>query len=191
MIAGYLRISTKEQKADLQRVDIEAWAKAQGLELEEITWFVDRISGKDTNRPELKKLQKAIFSGKVETVIVWKLDRLARNKRDGETMLSDWCSKGVRVVSVTQAIDLSGVVGQIVASVLLGLAEIELSNIRERQAAGIAVAKKKGTYTGRKKGTLKADPKRAKELHKQGLKPWEIANALDVSSKTVKNYLKT
>ena len=95
----------------------------------------------------------------------------------------------MRIVSVTQQIDLSGVVGQIVASVLLGLGEIELSNIRERQAAGVAVAKKKGVYQGRKSGTTKGDPMRARALRLQGLKLKEISSALGVSKSTVIRYL--
>jgi DNA invertase Pin-like site-specific DNA recombinase len=134
-------------------------------------------------------LRKDIFAGKVKTVILWKLDRLARSKRDGETLLADWCGRNVRIVSVTQQIDLSGVVGQIVASVLLGLGEIELSNIRERQASGISVAKKKGIYQGRKSGTTKGKPARARELRSQGLKLKEVASALGVSTSTVKRYL--
>ena len=122
-------------------------------------------------------------------MILWKLDRLARSKRDGETLLAEWCGRNVRVVSVTQQIDLSGVVGQIVASVLLGLGEIKLSNIRERQAAGIAVAKKNGVYQSRKSGTTKGQPARARELRSHGLKPKEIASALGVLTSTVKRYL--
>ncbi len=80
----------------------------------------------------------------------------------------------MRVISVTQQIDLSGTVGKVVAGVLFGLAEIELTHIRERQAAGIAEAKAKGVYKGRKKGTLKADPARARELKAKGMKLAEI-----------------
>ena len=76
-----------------------------------------------------------------------------------------------------------------VASVLFGLAEIELEFRRERQAAGIAVAKKKGIYQGRKKGTTKGKPVRAQELRMQGLTVSEIANALAVSDRTVFRYL--
>ncbi len=83
-------------------------------------------------------------------MIVWKLDRLARSMRDGITTLSAWCSKGVRVVSVTQQIDLSGPVGQLIASILFGIAEIERDYIRERQRVGIDAAKKRGGVFRRK-----------------------------------------
>jgi len=187
MIAAYVRVSTKDQNPDLQREEIGAWAKAQGIK--DVIWYEDRISGDKSSRPRLDDLRKDIFAGKVKTVILWKLDRLARSKRDGETLLADWCGRNVRIVSVTQQIDLSGVVGQIVASVLLGLGEIELSNIRERQAAGVAVAKKKGVYQGRKSGTTKGDPMRARALRLQGLKLKEISSALGVSKSTVIRYL--
>ncbi|YCM46798.1 recombinase family protein (plasmid) [Verrucomicrobiaceae bacterium 227] len=65
-------------------------------------------------------------------MILWALDRLTSSKKDSEVLLADWCDRNMRVVSVTHQIDLSGVIGQIVASVLLGLGEIELSNIQER-----------------------------------------------------------
>lgn len=76
-----------------------------------------------------------------------------------------------------------------VVSVLFGVAEIQRTQIRERQAAGIAVAKTRGTYKGRKKGTTKADPARARELREQGLKQAEIATALGVSTRVVRRYL--
>ena len=101
-------------------------------------------------RPAFDRLQKAIFAGTVTTVVVWKLDRISRGQRDGVNLLADWCERGVRVVAVTQQIDLSGAVGRMVASVLFGLAEIESEYRRERQAAGIAEAKERGVYRGRR-----------------------------------------
>ena len=74
-----------------------------------------------------------LFDGKIKTVIVWKLDRISRRLKDGINLLAEWCERGVRVVSVTQQIDLSGPVGRMVASVMFGLAEIELEYRRERQ----------------------------------------------------------
>jgi DNA invertase Pin-like site-specific DNA recombinase len=76
-----------------------------------------------------------------------------------------------------------------VASVLFGLAEIETEYRQERQAAGIAVAKKRGVYRGRQQGTTKARPRRAIVLRHQGLTVPEIANALQVSQRTVFRYL--
>ena len=104
-------------------------------------------------------------------------------------MLADWCERDVHLVSVTQQIDLSGAVGRMVASVMFGLAEIELEYRRERQAAGIRVARKKGVYAGRLKGTTKDKPERARALKDQGLAIAEIANAMAVSKRTVFRYL--
>ena len=75
-----------------------------------------------------------------------------------------------------------------VASVMFGLAEIELEYRRERQSAGIRVATARGVYTGRKKGTTKGKPNRAEQLRKRGLAIPEIANALSVSERTVFRY---
>jgi DNA invertase Pin-like site-specific DNA recombinase len=77
----------------------------------------------------------------------------------------------------------------LVAGVLFAIAEIELQHTRERQAAGIAAAKKKGVYKGREKGATKAKPRRAKELKGQGLSAPEIAQVMGISERTVRRYL--
>lgn len=123
--------------------------------------------------------------------MVWKLDRLARNLREGVNVIADWCQRGVRVVSITQQIDLTGTTGRLIASLLFGVAEIELQHVRERQAAGIALAKERGIYRGRKPGTTKARPDRAQELEYKGLTRPEIARSLGVNKRTVYRYLKT
>jgi DNA invertase Pin-like site-specific DNA recombinase len=110
--------------------------------------------------------------------------------REGINTLTAWCESGVRVVSVTQQIDLSGTVGHLVAGVLFAIAEIELQHTRERQAAGITAARANGVYRGRAKGATKAKPRRAEELKKQGLTAPEIAQVLDVSERTVWRYLR-
>ena len=92
--------------------------------------------GQTLRRPAFARLQRAIGAGTITTVVVWKLDRLARRQQDGINLLAEWCAQNVRVVAVTQQIDLSGPVGRMVASVLFGLAEIEWEYRRERQAAG-------------------------------------------------------
>jgi len=80
-------------------------------------------------------------------------------------------------------------VGRMIAALLLGLAEIEWEFRKERQQAGIEVARKKGVYRGRKPGTTKGKPERAKELKDKGLSPGEIATALGVSERTVFRYV--
>ena len=153
-------------------------------------WFDDHESGTTIQREAFQQLQTAIFAGKIATVVVWKLDRLARNLKEGVNVLADWCQRGVRVIAVTQQIDLSGPVGHLIASLLFGIAEIELQHAKERQAAGIALARKRGVYIGRRIGTTKAPPSRARTLKKQGLTVLEIAHALGVKERTVYHYLR-
>lgn len=185
----YCRVSTRQQKTDSQKAEIQRWLKGHGVNPKSVQWFEDHESGKTIQRPAFEQLQQAIFSGQVRTVVIWKLDRLSRRLKDGINVLADWCEQGVRIVSVTQQIDLTGPVGRMVASVMFGLAEIELEYRRERQAAGIRVARTRGIYQGRKSGTTKAIPQRALELRNRGLKIPEIANALNVSERSVFRYL--
>ena len=97
-------------------------------------------------------MKKAIFGGEVDTIVFWKLDRISRDMHEGINLLADWCERGLRVVSVTEQLDLNGTVGRVVAGVLFGVAEIQLSQIRERQAAGIALAKQRGVYKRKTEG---------------------------------------
>ena len=189
MIACYCRVSSARQKTDSQKPEIGRWLAGNGIDPSSVEWFEDKETGQDLKRPAFDRLGKAIFAGAVKTVVVWKLDRISRRQRDGVNLLADWCERGVRVVAVTQQIDLSGAVGRMVASVLFGLAEIESEYRRERQAAGIAVAKERGVYRGRQKGTTKGKPARARQLRDQGLSVSEIAHALAVSDRTVFRYL--
>jgi DNA invertase Pin-like site-specific DNA recombinase len=188
-VACYCRVSSTGQKNDSQRSEIRRWLAGNGIPNASIEWFEDKETGKTLDRPEFNRLQEAVFRGTIKSIVVWKLDRISRRQLDGISVLADWCERGVRVVSVTQLIDLRGAVGRMVASVLFGVAEIELEYRRERQTAGIHVAKNRGVYRGRKKGTTKATPARALELRDRGLTAEEIANAMNVSSRTVFRYL--
>jgi DNA invertase Pin-like site-specific DNA recombinase len=189
-VAAYVRCSTVGQNEESQVKEIQKWLEGQGIE--KYTWYIDKVSGDTLERPQLAKLQKDIFNGRIKTVIVWKLDRLSRSQRDGINVLCDWCDKGIRVVSVTQQIDFNGAAGKLIASVLFAVAEMELETKRERQYVGISAAKERGVYTGRKKGAVKpgVDPRRARELKLKGLQVVEIANAMDVSVSSVKRYLR-
>jgi DNA invertase Pin-like site-specific DNA recombinase len=187
-LAAYIRVSTVGQNEEGQRKEIERWLAGNGHS--DVRWFVDKKSGDDLKRPAFDELQKAIFAGEIGTVVVYKLDRLSRSLRDGINTLGDWCEKEIRVVATSQQLDFNGSVGQLIASVLFAVAQMEQENRRERQAVGIEAARKRGKYPGRKPGTTKAKPTRALKLREKGLKPSEIASALGVSRNTVFRYFR-
>jgi DNA invertase Pin-like site-specific DNA recombinase len=188
-IACYVRVSSRRQKDDSQRAEIQKWLDANGIDPHQVEWYADKETGTTLKRPGFDRLQADIFHGKVKAVILWKLDRLSRRLKDGVNILADWCERGLRVVVVTQQLEFNGAVGRTLAAVMLGLAEIEWEYRRERQAAGIAVAKKKGVYRGRKPGTTKGKPDRARELRDKGLTVAEVATAIGVCERTVFRYL--
>jgi DNA invertase Pin-like site-specific DNA recombinase len=187
-IAAYVRVSTRHQHDDGQRAEIKKWLDGNAIDPKLVTWYSDKESGTTLRRPGFEQLQRDIFDGKVRTVILWKLDRLSRRLKDGVVTLADWCDKGLKVVVVTQALEFNGAIGRTLAALLLGLAEIENEFRKERQAAGIAVAKKKGKYKGRANGTLKGNPARVQELRDKGLTAPEISTALGISLRTVWRY---
>src|SRR5690242_13215103 len=115
-IACYVRVSTVGQNEVGQRREIEKWLAGNGIDPRSVVWFVDKESGDTLRRPDFERLQKRVFSGEFRTVVVWRLDRLSRKMRDGINVLCEWCDKGLRVVSVTQQIDLSGTVGKMIAA---------------------------------------------------------------------------
>lgn len=188
-IAAYVRVSSKRQKDDAQRAEIQKWLDANGIDPKQVEWYADKETGRTMKRPEFDRLQKDIFNGKVKCVILWKLDRLSRRLKDGVITLADWAERGLKIVVVTQQLEFNGAVGRTLAALLMGLSEIEWEYRKERQQAGIAVAKKKNIYKGRKTGTTKGKPDRAKELKAKGLNAPEIATALGVSERTVFRYL--
>lgn len=187
MHAVYIRVSTVGQNIAGQKAEIERWLK--GHNIQDAVYFIDRASGSNLKRPQFDALQKAIFNGEIKTVIVWKLDRLSRNLRDGINVLADWCDRGIRVVSVTQQLDFTQAMGKLLASTFLAVAEMEQETRKERQAVGIKEAKKRGVYAGRKPNTTKGQPTRAQQLRDQGLTVPEIANSMGVSDRTVQRYL--
>ena len=189
--AIYCRISTTGQNLEGQKREIQKWLDGNGIT--DAIWFTDEATGNNTDRPGFQAMQQAIFNGEVKTLGVYKVDRISRNMVEGINLLQEWLSNGLRVVSVTQQLDFSGTMGRMCAAMLFAVAEMETELRKERQAAGIAVAKAKGTYKGRKVGSkkLKHGSTRAKELVAKGNTYREVAKALGVSVGTVSNYLKT
>ena len=187
--AVYIRVSTASQNTAGQRAEIERWLT--GHNITGATFYVDKASGNSLKRLQFDALQKAIFNGEVKTVVIWKLDRLSRNLRDGINVLADWCDKGIRVVSVTQQLDFTQAMGKLLASVFLAVAEMEQETRKERQAIGIKEAKKAGIYKGRSPGSLKSKPSEAIRLRAQGLTIAQVAASLKISERTAHRYLST
>lgn len=165
---GYGRVSTKEQNEGRQ---IEALLKA-GVEQERI--FVDKMSGKDFNRPEYITLKRILKDSKGSLLIIPSIDRLGRNYREIKEQWSDIinnCKADIRVIDMplldtTLYKDLLGTfISDLILQVLSFNAEQERLNIRKRQAEGIQLAQKEGKLMGRPK--LNIDMDLFKEVYEQ------------------------
>lgn len=139
MNVGYVRISTRDQNTARQDVLMEQ------LDVEKV--YTDRISGKNTDRPELQRMMDFVREGDV--VIVESFSRFARNTRDLLALTDTLKAKGVRFVSRKESIDTSTPAGEFMLTVFAALAQLERETTLERQAEGIAVAKAEGRMTGR------------------------------------------
>ena len=140
MKIGYIRVSTQEQNTIRQEALMEA------LGVDEV--YIDRMSGKNTNRPELKKMMEYVRKG--DTVIVEFISRFARNTRDLLELVERLTAKGVEFVSKKEAIDTTTPTGKFMLTIFGAVAESEREFILQRQREGIAIAKTQGSYKGRK-----------------------------------------
>jgi DNA invertase Pin-like site-specific DNA recombinase len=186
-VAAYVRVSTYGQNEESQVNEIEAYCIAHGLRP---TFFIDKATGTNLDRPAFEELEAALFHGHFDTVLIYKIDRLSRSLSDGIAVLSKWLTNGIRLVATSQRFDFSGTVGKMMASLLLSVAEMENDLRRERQAIGVANAKAKGVYRGRAVGATKANPAKAVKLRSEGKKLHEIAAILGVGMSAVQRYLK-
>lgn len=140
MRVGYCRVSTTEQNTTRQEVLLE------NLSVEKI--FIDKCSGKNTDRPALKEM--LAFVREKDVVICESISRLARNTRDLLELIDKFSERGVGFVSQKENIDTTTPTGKFFLVVMAGLAELERSYILERQKEGVAIAKANGVYKGRK-----------------------------------------
>ena len=140
MKVGYIRVSTQEQNTIRQEVLMKS------LGVDEI--YIDRMSGKNANRPELQKMMEYVRKG--DTVIVESISRFARNTRDLLELVEKLTAKGVEFVSRKEAIDTTTPTGKFMLTVFGAVAELEREYILQRQREGIAIAKEQGKYKGRK-----------------------------------------
>lgn len=141
MIYGYARVSTKDQNLDLQ-LDALKSAGCQKI-------FSEKVSA-SRERPELEKLIGFLQPG--DTVIVWKLDRLARSLKDLIKLVSDFKEQKVSFISVQDKIDTASAQGRLIFNIFASLAEFERDLIKERTVAGLDAARARGKKGGRPEG---------------------------------------
>lgn len=140
MKIGYVRASTTDQNTARQEVLMEE------LGVDQV--YIDRISGKNTERPELKRMMSFVREG--DMVIVESISRFARNTRDLLDLVEQLTRKRVEFVSKKEAIDTTTPSGKFMLTIFGAVAELEREYILQRQWEGIAIAKTKGIYKGRK-----------------------------------------
>ena len=171
---GYIRVSTKEQNTARQEELLKDCDKV----------FIEKISGKDTNRPELKKLLDYVREG--DTVMVESYSRFARSTRDLLNLVDQLNSMGVAFVSIKEQTDTSTPQGKFTMTIFAGLAEFEREQTLQRQREGIDLKKADGGYKGRP--PKKIDWAKFGELYDQWkagkIKAVEIMKKLELSSPT-------
>jgi DNA invertase Pin-like site-specific DNA recombinase len=176
---GYKRVSTVDQTTARQ---------LEGVQVDKV--FEDKASGKDTERPQLQLALEFVREG--DTLVVWSMDRLARNLDDLRKIVKTLTGKGVKVEFVKESLTFTGddnPMSNLLLSVMGAFAEFERALIRERQKEGIALAKKAGVYKGRK-ATVTGE--RLTELLariKAGEKRAALAREYGISRETLYSYI--
>lgn len=168
-IYGYSRVSTKDQNLDRQIVELKKFVEDRFI-------FQDKLSGKDFDRPQYQLMRKVAQKGDI--IYVKSLDRLGRNKNQVKEELEYYKNEGVRIKILdipTSMMDipegqewLMDMINNLLIEVLATMAEQERVNIKQRQAEGIAIAKEKGVYKGRKKIGVDDKFKKAYDQWKAG-----------------------
>ena len=178
---GYVRVSSFDQNPERQ--------------LEQVTvdrLFTDKASGKDTQRPELERLLAFVREG--DTVVVHSMDRLARNLDDLRRLVQRLTQRGVRIEFVKEHLTFTGEdspMANLMLSVMGAFAEFERALIRERQREGIALAKQRGAYRGRKKALAPEQVAQLRRRAAAGEKKAQLAREFGISRETVYQYLRT
>jgi DNA invertase Pin-like site-specific DNA recombinase len=177
---GYVRVSSFDQNPDRQ---------LEQAQTDKV--FADKASGKDTKRPELEALLTFVREG--DTVVVHSMDRLARKLDDLRHLVQMLTKRGVRIEFVKECLTFTGEdspMANLMLSVMGAFAEFERALIRERQREGIALAKQRGAYRGRKKSL---PPERIIELRQRvdaGEQKAKLAREFGISRETLYQYLR-
>jgi DNA invertase Pin-like site-specific DNA recombinase len=176
---GYIRVSTLDQHVDRQ---------LEGIEVDKT--FIDKASGKDTKRPQLELLMSFVRTG--DTVVVHSMDRLARNLDDLRRIVHTLTARGVRIEFVKEHLSFTGddsPMASLMLSVMGAFAEFERALINERQREGIALAKQRGAYKGRKKSLSQAAIAQLRQRITTGMSKAQVAREFGISRQTLYQYL--
>ena len=177
---GYVRVSAFDQNPERQLEDIN---------LDRV--FTDKASGKDVRREQLAEMLNYVRQG--DTLVVHSMDRLARNLDDLRRIVQDLTKRGVCIEFVKEKLSFTGEdspMANLMLSVMGAFAEFERALLRERQREGIALAKKRGVYKGRKRALSDADIVALKARIKSGEKKAQVARDFGISRETLYQYLK-
>src|SRR5438874_13031597 len=177
---GYIRVSTLDQHVDRQ---------LEGIEVDKT--FIDKASGKDTKRPQLELLMSFVRTG--DTVVVHSMDRLARNLDDLRRIVQTLTSRGVRIEFVKEHLSFTGEdspMASLMLSVMGAFAEFERALIHERQREGIALAKQRGAYRGRKRALSKVAVQELDQRLAAGGSKAQVARAFGISRERLYQHVK-
>ena len=178
---GYVRVSSFDQNPERQ---------LEHIEINKV--FTDKASGKDAKRPQLDALLSFVREG--DTVVVHSMDRLARNLDDLRRLVHKLTKLGVRIEFVKENLTFTGEdspMANLMLSVMGAFAEFERALIHERQREGIALAKQRGAYRGRKKSLSLTQVSELRQRVAAGEKKAELARELCISRETLYQYLRT
>ena len=178
---GYIRVSSFDQNPhrQLEQVRVDRL-------------FTDKASGKDTQRPELGRLLAFVREG--DTVVVHSMDRLARNLDDLRRIVQQLTQRGVRIEFVQEHLTFTGEdspLANLMLSVLGAFAEFERALLRERQREGIALAKQRGAYRGRRKSLSPEQAAQLRQRVRAGERKAPLAREFGISRETLYQYLRT
>jgi DNA invertase Pin-like site-specific DNA recombinase len=177
----YVRVSTGDQNADMQRMELAeycAWRKWEIVET-----YSDVMSGAKDKRPNLDRLMADAKRGKFDVVAVWRFDRFARSTVHLLRALEEFQSLGIDFVSLRESIDTSTPTGKMTFTVLAAVAELERATIRERVIAGQKAAKRRGIRFGRP--AVAVDTNRVLELRKAGMSWRAVAEETGIAKDTL------
>ncbi len=194
--AIYLRVSSWKQDTASQEPDLRRWLAAQGSAAR-ARWYCDTFTGRTMDRPGFKALWDDVCLANIQTVVVWRLDRLGRTASGLTKLFDDLRARKVNLISLKDGIDLATAAGRLMANVLASVAAYDNEVRAERVVAGQAAARARGVHLGRPAGSsvpLKTTAHlraRSLELRDAGHPALEIANLLGLSLSTVRRIFRS